>query len=161
MKLLYAVAFALCPWAATAQTLDPSLLVDGIQSGFRSRSNIARMAKEVSAFLRAEIGNDATDPAQEAWDCLLGRLAQMRLEFAEGQLDRVEVRRILRKINERRARCFDRLLDAGDLVDRQIVHDHGLVALEGRDKALFHIGKKHRPIHGSLEHKRCGHPAIA
>ena len=26
MKLLYAVAFALFPWAATAQTLDPSLL---------------------------------------------------------------------------------------------------------------------------------------
>ena len=45
---------------------------------------------------------------------------------------------------------FDRLLDAGDLVDRQIVHDHGIVALEGWDKALFHIGEKHRPIHGSL-----------
>ena len=29
---------------------------------------------------------------------MLGRFAQMRLEFAEGQLDRVEVRRILRKI---------------------------------------------------------------
>ena len=26
MKLLYAVAFALFPWAATAQTLDSSLL---------------------------------------------------------------------------------------------------------------------------------------
>ena len=62
------------------------------------------MAKEVSAFLRTEIGNNATDPAQEAWDCMLGGLAQMRLEFAEGELDRVEVRRILRKINERRAR---------------------------------------------------------
>ena len=64
------------------------------------------MAKEVPAFLRAEIGNDATDPTQESQNCMLGRLAQMRLEFAEGQLDRVEVRRILRKINERRARCF-------------------------------------------------------
>ena len=29
---------------------------------------------------------------------MLSRFAQMRLEFAEGQLDRVEVRRILRKI---------------------------------------------------------------
>lgn len=47
------------------------------------------MAKEVSAFLWAEIGNDATDLAHEAWDCLLGRLAQMRLEFAKGQLDGV------------------------------------------------------------------------
>ena len=44
-------------------------------------------------FARTEIGNNATDPAQEAWDCMLGGLAQMRLEFAEGELDRVEVRR--------------------------------------------------------------------
>ena len=44
------------------------------------------MAKEVPAFLRAEMGNDATDPTQESQNCMLGRLAQMRLEFAEGQL---------------------------------------------------------------------------
>ena len=50
------------------------------------------MAKEVPAFLWAEIGNDATDPTQEPQNRTLGRLAQMRLEFAEGQLDRVEVR---------------------------------------------------------------------
>jgi Fatty acid hydroxylase len=74
------------------------------------------MTKEVPAFLRAEIGNDAADPTQEPQNRMLGRLAQMRLEFAEGQLDRVEVRRILRKINQRRARCFDRLRNAGDLV---------------------------------------------
>ena len=50
------------------------------------------MAKEVPAFLWAEIGNHATDPTQEPQNRTLGRLAQMRLEFAEGQLDRVEVR---------------------------------------------------------------------
>src|SRR5258707_15861568 len=72
------------------------------------------MAKEVPAFLWAEIGNHATDPTQEPQNRMLGRLAQMRLEFAEGQLDRVEVRGILRKINQRRARCFDRLRNAGD-----------------------------------------------
>jgi hypothetical protein len=43
------------------------------------------VAKEVPAFLRAEIANNATDPAEEARDCVLGRLAQMRLEFAEGR----------------------------------------------------------------------------
>ena len=47
------------------------------------------MAKEVSAFLRAEIGNNATDLAQEARDCVLGSLAQTRLQFAEGELDRL------------------------------------------------------------------------
>src|SRR5205823_7956267 len=83
------------------------------------------MAKEIPASLRAESGNNATAPRQEARDGMLGRFAQMRLEFAEGQFDRVEVRRILREINQRRARRFDRLRDAGDLVDRQIVHGSG------------------------------------
>jgi hypothetical protein len=46
------------------------------------------MAKEVPEFLRAEIGNDATDPTQESQNCMLGRLAQMRLEFAEGRINR-------------------------------------------------------------------------
>jgi hypothetical protein len=36
------------------------------------------MAKEIPAFLRAEIGNNATDPTQEARDGMLGRFAQMR-----------------------------------------------------------------------------------
>src|SRR5262245_45433804 len=95
------------------------------------------MAKEVPAFLRAEIANNATDPTQEPQNRMLGRLAQMRLEVAEGQLDRVEVRRILQKINQRRARCFDRLRNARGLVNRQMVHQYDLAALEGRDKALL------------------------
>ena len=106
-----------------------------------SGSNVSRMAKEVSAFLRAESGNDATDLTQEAWGGTLGGLAQMCLEFAEGQLDRVEVRRILRQINQRRAGRLDRLRDAGDLVHRQIVHEHDLAALERWDKALLHISE--------------------
>jgi hypothetical protein len=57
------------------------------------------MAKEVPAFLCAEIGNDATDLAQEARNRALCRLAQMRLEFAEGQFDRIEVRPLLRRSN--------------------------------------------------------------
>src|SRR5262245_62275315 len=73
----------------------------------------AGMAKEVPAFLRAEIANNATDPTQEPQNRMLGRLAQMRL-----------------------------------------------AALEGRDKALLHIGEKHRPVDSSFEHKRCGHAAL-
>src|SRR5271167_1354166 len=118
------------------------------------------MAKEVPAFLWAEIGNDTADPTQEARDRMLGRLAQMRLEFAEGQFDRVEVWRILRKINQRCARSFDCLRDTGDLMNWKIVHEYDLAALEGWNKALLHISEKHRPVHGSLDHERCGHSAL-
>ena len=71
------------------------------------------MSEIIGAFLCGEIGNGATDPTPEARDRMLGCLAQMRLEFAEGQFDWVEVRRILRKINQRSARSFDGLRDAG------------------------------------------------
>jgi hypothetical protein len=49
------------------------------------------MTQEISAFLWAESCQDAADPAQEARNSVLGRLAEMRLQFAEGLLDRVEV----------------------------------------------------------------------
>src|SRR6516165_11862301 len=119
------------------------------------------MAKKVPAFLRAEIRNDATDPTQETRNGMRGRLAQMRLEFAEGQFDRVEVGRILREINQHRSRRLDRLRDAGDLVHRQIVHQYRLAALERRDQALPHISEKHRPVHGALDHKWRGHSALS
>jgi predicted ester cyclase len=71
------------------------------------------MAKEIPAFLRAEIGNDATNPTQEARNGMFGRLAQMRPAFPESQF---ECQRILRKIDQLRVRSFDRLPDANDLV---------------------------------------------
>src|SRR3954453_4002052 len=80
---------------------------------------------------------------------MFGGLAQMRLEFAEGQLDRVKVRRILRKIDERRANRFYRLCDTGDLVDRQMVHEHDLTTLEGWYQTLPDIDEKHGSVHGA------------
>ena len=74
------------------------------------------MAQEIPAFLGAEGLNDATYPAQQTWNCVLGCLSQMRLQFAEGHLDGVEVGRIGRQINEGRPHSFDRLLDAGDRI---------------------------------------------
>ena len=52
------------------------------------------MAKDFSAFLRAEIGNAATDPTQEPQNRTLGRLAQMRLEFVVGFLSELHALKI-------------------------------------------------------------------
>jgi len=49
------------------------------------------MAKEVPPFFCAETAKKATDPMPEVRNCALSGLAQMRLQFAEGQLDRIEV----------------------------------------------------------------------
>jgi len=58
------------------------------------RLNIACVAQEIPAFLRAESPDNATDSAQQARDCVLGCLAQRSLEFAKGHLDGVEIGRI-------------------------------------------------------------------
>ena len=42
---------------------------------------------------------------------------------------------------------------------RQIVHCDDVAGSERWDKALFHLGKKHRSVHGTLKHKRCSYPA--
>jgi hypothetical protein len=129
--------------------------------GFRSRSNIAGMAEEVPAFLRAETPDYATDPAQKARYGALSCRTQMSLEFAEGRLDRVEVWRIRWEVKQLCTRPLDRLPDTDDLVSRQIIYDDDVTALKDRDDALPHIGKKHRPVHGTLKHERRDHGALA
>src|SRR5215469_10664153 len=109
--------------------------------------------------MRAEGRDDATDPAQQTWNCMLGSLAQMRLQFAEGQFDRVEIWRIGRQIKQGGTCSLDCLLNTSDSVHRQIIHCNDVAGPERWDKALFHIGKKHWSVHGTLKHKRCRHPA--
>jgi hypothetical protein len=60
----------------------------------------------------------------------------MRLEFAEGRLDRVEVWRIRRKVNQLCTRRFDRLLKASDLVSWKIVYNDDVAALEGKRSSV-------------------------
>jgi hypothetical protein len=106
------------PLAAFLKGLGEAGYVDGRNVRSNTAGRRAKMTdcrhcrptgpEEVSAFLWAEISNNATDPAQEVRDRVLGRFAQMRLHFAEGRLDWVEVRRIRRKINQRGPRRFDR-----------------------------------------------------
>lgn len=119
------------------------------------------MAQEIGAFLWTERLYDATDPAQQAWNCVLGGLAQMRLQFAERHLDRIEVGRVWRQITQCRARRFDRLGNAGHLVHWQIIHRDDVAALECWNQTLPHVKQKHGSIHGALQHERRGHSAQA
>jgi hypothetical protein len=49
-------------------------------------------------------------------------LAHVRLEFAVGHLDRVEIGRILRQVAQRCAGCRNRLGNAGHLMGAQVIH---------------------------------------
>ena len=43
--------------------------------------------------------------------------------------------------------------DAGDLVNREIVHNGNVAALERWGQTLLQIGEEHRRIHGALDHE--------
>src|SRR5262249_3152055 len=128
--------------------------------GFRSRLNVACMPEEVPAFLWAETTDGATDPTQKARNGALSCLAYVRVDFADGRLDRVEGWRIRWEVKQRRTRRFDRLPDASHFVGWKIIDDDDFAALEDWDNALPHISKKHRPVHGTLKHERCDHGAL-
>jgi hypothetical protein len=63
----------------------------GSYSGFRSYGSIACMFVIMGAFPRLENVQERADGAVEAGDGACGKLAQVRLEFAVRQFDRVEV----------------------------------------------------------------------
>src|SRR5215831_16051614 len=87
----------------------------------------------------------------------LAGLAQVSLHFADGQLDRIEVGRVRRKIEQPCVYRFDRFLDTGDPVDWNIVHDHDIAAPERGSETLLHVSEEHRPVHRALDNERRDH----
>ena len=127
------------------------------KSGFRSYRRISSMPEVVGAFLSTEHCNERANRSQEVWNSPRGNLAQQRFEFAVRQLDRIEVRRILRQIAKRCPTTFDCFLDASDFVRRKFVHHHDIAAPERRNQALLHISEEHFSIHGPVDHHGCRH----
>ena len=79
-------------------------------------------------------------------------LSQQRFELGEDLLDRIEVRRVFRQEDEARPNIADRLSHRLSLVGVEIVEDHDVARLEGRDEELFDIGMEALAIDGPLEH---------
>jgi hypothetical protein len=88
------------------------------------------MPEIVGTFVRAKTRDEGANSSMQSWDGPSGDLAQERLEFAEGHLDRVKVGGILRQIAKGRARGFDRLADAGDFVGSKIIDHHDRLLVE-------------------------------
>ncbi len=91
----------MCDVGNTGRFADlPTINVSGVQqgsiktisySGFRSYGSIACMFVIMGAFPRLEDVQERADGAVEAGDGACGQLAQVRLEFAVRQFDRVEI----------------------------------------------------------------------
>jgi len=84
------------------------------------------MGEEVGAFGRFELSKSLGCGLLKGLDGSGGVLADMSLELGEGIFDRVEVGTVGRQVKQGGAARLDGTPDAGDLVGRQIVHDHDI-----------------------------------
>src|SRR5271165_396339 len=115
------------------------------------------MPEVVGAFLSTELWDERANRSVETWNRSRGGLAQQCLEFAVRQLDGIKIRRVLRQVAQCRPRLLDRLLNAGNLVSSEVVHDDDVVTFERRNQALLDISQKHLSRHWPVDHHRRGH----
>ena len=115
------------------------------------------MPEVVGTFLSAKLWHERANFSVETRNSPLGSLAQECFEFAVGHLDGIEVGRVLRQVAQCRPRFLNRLPDACDLVDLEVIHHDDVVALERWDQALLDIGQEHLSRHRPVDHHRRGH----
>jgi hypothetical protein len=69
---------------------------------------------------------ETADCGPQGCDGALGGFAQQRLQLCEELLDRVEIGRVERKVEQDGSGRFDRITHTGDFVSAQIVHHHDI-----------------------------------
>jgi hypothetical protein len=85
------------------------------------------MNEVVLALLAGKRLKQFPDPDPQFADSSSRRLAKESLELGKHHLDRVQVRRIRRKAQQRRSGSLDRRFDPGHFVHWEVVHDDNIV----------------------------------
>src|SRR6516164_3719880 len=112
------------------------------------------MSEVVTAFCTRKCRYESTDPAAQITNGPLGKFSQIGFEFAERQLNWVEVWRVRRQILDSPTAGLDRLLHASNFVNPTVVHRNDVTGLEGRLQDLLDIGQECWPVHGALNNHR-------
>src|SRR3974377_178064 len=109
------------------------------------------MSEVARTFRRIECPNVRANTSVQPFDCALRSFAQECLQRMKHQLYWVKVRRILRQVTQACTDSLDRFLDTSNLVERDIVGHHNVLALEGRNQTLLDVGQEGLSIHGSFD----------
>src|SRR3546814_2506541 len=112
------------------------------------------MGEEVGAFAWVELSQGLGSGGLEGRDCPRGGLSDMRFELGEGGFDWIEVGTVRGKVEQPGAARLDGLLDAVDLVGRQIVHDDDVARPQGRRQHLLDPGQEALSVHRSVKQHR-------
>src|ERR1700681_3311543 len=115
------------------------------------------MLEVVGTFSSTEAWQERANGSPKTRNRSLGGLAQKCFEWAEGQLDGIEVGRVLGQVTKCRPCTLDRVPYARAFVSADIVHHDDIAALENRNQGLLDIGLEHLCVHGTLDHHRGSH----
>src|SRR5260370_41833530 len=107
------------------------------------------MPEIANTFGGFERSNERAHASLQPVDCALRGFAQQCLQRVEHQLDWVEFRRIRRQVAQACAGGLDRLLDADDFVEGDIVDHPNVAALEYRTQTLLGGGPEGLAVPGS------------
>ena len=95
------------------------------------------------------------------FESVSGDLAEDGFELGEHLFDWIEVRAVSGKVEKNGATRFDGFLNSGDLMHRNVVHEHDLAFLQGRSQDLLDVGSKCLAVHRAFEYERRRHPVVA
>src|SRR5260370_15639380 len=115
----------------------------------------------IGTFRGTEGGGDHADATAKAVYGSLCGFAQMRFDFAEAILDRVEIGGVLRLITQCCTGRCNRLAHARYVVRWQIIHNDGIATLERWNEKLFQPFDKGEPVRRSFHHERRHHAVMA
>ena len=119
------------------------------------------MPEVVGAFLSTELWHERANCSVERGDRSRGNFPQHGFGFAARQLDRVEVRRVLRLNSEVSPRAFSIASRKPATKWTRQVSITTIVAPECGNQALLDIGAEHPSGHGTLNHHWRGHLIVA
>src|SRR5262245_22422143 len=119
------------------------------------------MAEIANTLGTSECSNEGANGSLQAFDCALGSFAQQCLQGMEHELYWVELGRIRRQIPKFCPASLDRLLDACDLVEGDIVEDDDVPTPERGDQTLLDVSEERFSVHGSLDHHRGDDTSLA
>ena len=80
-----------------------------------------------------------------------GSLAKSCFELCESLFDWIEVGAISWQVAKGRASLFNGVLNSGDFVTGEIVHEHDITVAQGRGEKVLDIGQETRSVHRPVE----------
>lgn len=108
----------------------------------------------VSAFVGHEEAEGGAHQLAHVLEGARTSRAEERLEFGEGQFDRIEIGTVRREKPQVRADLLNRRPDFGLLVGGEIIEYHHIARTERGHEHLLDVGEERRAINRAIKHRR-------